>query len=78
MDWQPVARWTVDGENDKIWTSSGVQAGMDMALAWIGHVYQSYSSNGEDLGDTIARIEEYVRNRDPHNDPFARKTPKVT
>lgn len=81
VDWQPVARWTVDGENDKIWTSSGVQAGMDMALAWIGHVYQSYSPDGGDLGTTIATSEEYVRNMDPHNDPFAKvwnTTRKVT
>lgn len=72
VDWQPVARWTVDGENDKIWTSSGVQAGMDMALAWITHVYQSYSPKTEELGTTIANTEEYVRNMDPHCDPFAK------
>ena len=62
----------MDGENDKIWTSSGVQAGMDMALAWITHVYQSYSPKTEELGTTIANTEEYVRNLDPHCDPFAR------
>jgi len=72
VDWQPVARWTVDGENNKVWTSSGVQAGMDMALAWITHVYQSYSPKTEELGTTIANTEEYVRNVDPNCDPFAR------
>ncbi|KAF8435211.1 class I glutamine amidotransferase-like protein [Terfezia claveryi] len=72
VDWQPVARWTVDGENDKVWTSSGVQAGMDMALAWITHVYQSYSPTPEELGTTIANAEEYVRNLDPNCDPFAK------
>jgi len=66
VNWVPVARWTVDGENDKIWTSSGVQAGMDMSLAWIAHVYS------EDVATKIANSEEYMRNIDPTFDPFAK------
>ncbi|RPB27064.1 class I glutamine amidotransferase-like protein [Terfezia boudieri ATCC MYA-4762] len=79
VNWQPVARWTVDGKKDKgdrvdkVWTSSGVQAGMDMALAWITRVYQSYNPKPEDLGTTIATTEEYVRDLDPSRDPFAKK-----
>ncbi|KLO14623.1 class I glutamine amidotransferase-like protein [Schizopora paradoxa] len=36
IQWVPKARWVVDGN---IWTSSGVTAGMDMANAFLTHVY---------------------------------------
>lgn len=32
VDWQPSARWVVDG---KYWTSSGLAAGLDMALRFL-------------------------------------------
>jgi hypothetical protein len=32
VDWKPSARWVVDG---KYWTSSGVSAGMDMAISFV-------------------------------------------
>nr|GAT58103.1 predicted protein [Mycena chlorophos] len=35
IDWQPKARWVVDGN---VWTSSGVAAGSDMALAFLEHL----------------------------------------
>ncbi|KAF7292728.1 DJ-1 protein-PfpI domain-containing protein [Mycena indigotica] len=35
IDWQPRARWVVDGN---VWTSSGVAAGSDMALAFLEHL----------------------------------------
>ncbi|KAJ7050434.1 class I glutamine amidotransferase-like protein, partial [Mycena amicta] len=35
IEWVPKARWVVDG---KIWTSSGVSAGSDMALAFVEHI----------------------------------------
>ena len=69
VKWVTVARWTVDGENDKIWTSSGVQAGMDMSLAWIAHVYNTPTL---DVATKIANSEEYMRTEDPHCDPFAK------
>ncbi|KAF1336819.1 Thij/pfpi family protein, partial [Globisporangium splendens] len=62
VKWIRKARWVVDG---KIWTSSGVAAGMDMAHAFIAHQY------GKDAADTLARIMETVPNTDPSNDPFA-------
>lgn len=33
VDWVPRARWVVDGN---VWSSSGVSAGIDVTLAWIG------------------------------------------
>ena len=36
VDWKPAARWVEDG---KFMTSSGVSAGMDMALAAIQRLY---------------------------------------
>ncbi|KAJ7481819.1 class I glutamine amidotransferase-like protein [Mycena latifolia] len=35
IQWVPQARWVVDG---KVWTSSGVAAGSDMALAFVEHL----------------------------------------
>ncbi|KAJ6562420.1 class I glutamine amidotransferase-like protein [Mycena capillaripes] len=35
IEWVPKARWVVDG---KIWTSSGITAGSDMALAFVEHL----------------------------------------
>ncbi|KAJ6597561.1 class I glutamine amidotransferase-like protein [Mycena vulgaris] len=35
IEWVPLARWVVDG---KVWTSSGVTAGSDMALAFVEHL----------------------------------------
>ncbi|KAJ6597559.1 class I glutamine amidotransferase-like protein [Mycena vulgaris] len=35
IEWVPEARWVVDG---KVWTSSGVAAGSDMALAFVEHL----------------------------------------
>jgi putative intracellular protease/amidase len=60
--WQPRARWVVDG---KFWTSSGVSAGMDMALALIADL------NGADKARAVARYAEYRWNEDPDDDPFA-------
>ncbi|KAJ7076479.1 class I glutamine amidotransferase-like protein [Mycena belliarum] len=35
IQWVPKARWVVDGN---VWTSSGVAAGSDMALAFVEHL----------------------------------------
>lgn len=42
VDWVPNARWTHDG---KIWTSSGVAAGMDMTYALLSWMYGSKEVN---------------------------------
>ncbi|PGH13024.1 hypothetical protein AJ80_06508 [Polytolypa hystricis UAMH7299] len=62
VNWIRQARWVVDGNT---WTSSGISAGIDMTLAFIGDKY------GEDIADTLASNMEYVRNRNSSHDPFA-------
>ncbi|KAJ7798947.1 class I glutamine amidotransferase-like protein [Mycena olivaceomarginata] len=37
IEWVPEARWVV-AEGGKVWTSSGVAAGSDMALAFVEHL----------------------------------------
>lgn len=44
--WIPHARWAVDG---KIWSSSGVSAGIDVTLAWISCHY------GEDVAAEVTK-----------------------
>lgn len=61
-DWIPKARWVEDGN---MITSSGVSAGIDMALAVIARLY------GNEAAEQIAHGTEYVWNKDPQNDPFA-------
>jgi transcriptional regulator GlxA family with amidase domain len=64
VSWVPEARWVEDRTR---WTSSGVAAGMDMALALIGHL------NGEDVASKLADGVEYDWHRNPSWDPFAAK-----
>lgn len=61
VDWQPRARWVADG---KYYTSSGVSAGMDMALALIAVL------NGEAAAQRLAAYAEYNWNSNPADDPF--------
>ena len=56
------ARWVVDG---RFYTSSGISAGMDMALGFIADRY------GEEEAQRIAGFTEYRRIADPSDDPFA-------
>ncbi|GMF41265.1 unnamed protein product [Phytophthora fragariaefolia] len=62
VSWVHKARWVQDG---KIWTSSGVTAGMDMAHAFIWAVY------GEDAAVAMARYLENVPSTVANDDPFA-------
>ena len=66
VDWVRKARWVRDGN---LLTSSGVSAGMDMALALIAELL------GEDAAADAARWAEYHRNADPEDDPFATGSP---
>jgi putative intracellular protease/amidase len=61
VDWQPHARWVVDG---KFWTSSGVSAGIDMALALIAEL------NGTEKAQWVAKYTEYRWVDDADDDPF--------
>lgn len=63
MDWQKKARWVVDGN---VWTSSGISAGIDMIFAFIADQF------GEEVAQDVANTSEYVRSRDPNDDPFAK------
>ena len=63
VQWVKEARWVEDG---KLVTSSGVSAGIDMALAVIGRLY------GTDMSERLAVAAEYDWHRDAGWDPFAR------
>ena len=60
--WQRCARWTVDG---KYRTSSGISAGIDMALGFVSDMHN------RETALKIARNIEYVWNECMDNDPFA-------
>lgn len=64
VNWQPAARWVHDG---KFYTSSGVSAGMDMALGFTADRF------GTALAEEIAAHAEYLWQRNPDHDPFAAK-----
>ena len=60
--WADCARWVVDG---KFYTSSGVSAGIDMALGFVSDRF------GRERAESIADGIEYVWNSNQANDPFA-------
>ncbi len=63
VDWIKQARWVEDG---KFFTSSGVSAGMDMALAVMADLF------GMVIADRIALGCEYEWHKDASRDPFAK------
>ena len=63
VDWVRQARWVDDGN---IITSSGVSAGIDMALHLIGRIA------GPTARDEIATRMEYEWQHDANHDPFAK------
>lgn len=63
VSWRPEARWVHDRNR---WTSSGVAAGMDMAVALIAHL------TSEVVAIDAANFVEYEPHRDSGWDPFAR------
>jgi transcriptional regulator GlxA family with amidase domain len=63
VKWVKEARWVEDG---KLVTSSGVSAGIDMALAVIARLY------GPQTSENLAVAAEYEWHRDAGWDPFAR------
>lgn len=62
VEWVAEARWVEDRNR---WTSSGVAAGMDMALALIAHLA------GQHVASTVADAVEYDWHQDARWDPFA-------
>jgi len=63
VQWVKEARWVEDG---KYATSSGVSAGIDMALAVIAKLA------GQQVSDSLAVATEYEWHRDAAWDPFAK------
>jgi transcriptional regulator GlxA family with amidase domain len=63
VNWVKKARWVEDG---KFFTSSGVSAGMDMALAAAASLF------GRERADEMAEGCEYTWHSDPDWDPFAK------
>jgi len=63
VEWVKEARWVEDG---KFFTSSGVSAGIDMALAAIARLVTP------ELAEDVATFMEYDRHRDAAWDPFAK------
>ena len=63
VDWDKEARWVEDG---KYFTSSGVSAGMDMALAVVADLF------GLAAAERLATGCEYQWHRDANIDPFAK------
>jgi len=64
VEWVKEARWVEDG---KVVTSSGVSAGIDMALAVIARIA------GDQIATTLADAAEYEWHRDAGWDPYARR-----
>lgn len=64
VNWQGKARWVVSG---RYYTSSGVSAGMDMALGFIADQW------GREKAEAIAKRMEYLWNDVSSNDPFCRE-----
>ncbi len=62
VEWVPEARWVQDRDR---WTSSGVAAGMDMAVALIASLL------GDEVAESVAARVELEPHRDPAWDPFA-------
>lgn len=63
VNWIKEARWVEDG---KFFTSSGVSAGMDMALAVLADLF------GNQVAEDMAIGCEYDWHKDPNWDPFAK------
>lgn len=64
VDWVKQARWVEDGA---FMTSSGVSAGMDMALGAISRMH------GIETAEKVATQCEYTWHRDKTDDPFAKQ-----
>lgn len=64
VHWVREARWIEDG---KYFTSSGVSAGMDMALGLIERIL------GRSASDQVAKWAEYNWHSDSTQDPFAKR-----
>ena len=62
VHWIKKARWTVDG---KYYTSSGITAGIDMALGFIADTFTP------EIAKRVSYSLEYIWHEDKDSDPFA-------
>ncbi|KAJ7121031.1 class I glutamine amidotransferase-like protein [Mycena epipterygia] len=62
IEWVPQAHWVVDGN---VWTSSGVTAGSDMALAFVEHIAGAQAARHIRGISEISEVTE-------KDDPFAK------
>ncbi|MGB1582067.1 MAG: DJ-1/PfpI family protein, partial [Nevskiales bacterium] len=69
VEWVPEARWV---ESGKMFTSSGVSAGMDMALGLVARIH------GKMAAMELASAIEYVWHDNADNDPFAEYVERLT
>lgn len=69
--WVANARW-VQSDGGKLWTASGVSAGIDGFLAMVEHAYGN-DDQGVSYADRVSDSMEYNRVRDSGDDPFAAK-----
>jgi transcriptional regulator GlxA family with amidase domain len=63
VDWVAKARWVDAG---KIWSSSGVSAGIDMTLAWVSSMYSP-----EIAKNVSINLEYQMWDKGAEYDPFA-------
>ena len=61
VNWVEKARWV---EDNRLFTSSGISAGMDMALALIEKIFDKETSL------RVAQLTEYIWNQNKNVDPF--------
>ncbi|KAK4042329.1 class I glutamine amidotransferase-like protein [Parachaetomium inaequale] len=66
VKWVSPARWVEDG---KVWTSSGVTAGLDLTFEFVKQKYD----NGSAIAEMIAGSTEHVIIKDWRDDPFSAK-----
>ncbi|KAL0581127.1 hypothetical protein V5O48_000916 [Marasmius crinis-equi] len=64
ITWVPKARWVVN-DDKHIWTSSGVTAGIDLAYAFLIHLF------GEPFADEVKGLVEFSTSKDSEDDEFA-------
>lgn len=69
--WVAKARWVVS-DGGKLWTASGVSAGMDGFLALVDQIYGK-DERGMSYADAVSDGMEYSRIKDSGDDPFAVK-----
>eukprot|EP00051_Salpingoeca_urceolata_P031543 m.494686 g.494686 ORF g.494686 m.494686 type:complete len:617 (+) comp41480_c0_seq1:157-2007(+) len=71
VKWQAAARWAVD-PGRRFYTSSGVSAGMDLAVVLLAELF------GLPFAKAAAQRAEYTPNLDADNDPFCSDIPPAS